>query len=100
MTEKKTSPTDREQPIYDNQNPPPEGYDVCGRRILHRQGRPGFSEDVNALEARLFQSAMTAYRKRTKLKLNVGVWSFHTSDTREIEDDLRQLNALQGIVSL
>ena len=64
------SKTDDREPIYSNSNPPPAGFDICGRTILRAD------ED-----GARFHQAMRNYRRRTGLKLHVPVWSF-------IEEDL------------
>ena len=75
------SPTDGREPIYLAPDKPYEGYDICGRKILHRDGRPGKAKAEREAESKDFRRAMANYRKRTGLKLNVQVWSF-------IEEDL------------
>ena len=91
----KTSPTDHLKPIF-TKDDCPEGYDLCGRRILHRDGRPGYPKSVMEFEQRLFKKAMKRYTKRTHLKINVPIWSFPHDDTWPMDEELRNLNELQG----
>ena len=93
--ENKRSPTDGLEPTFSNENPPPFGFDICGRRILHRDGRPGYPRHIVQMEMKLFKRAMKRYRKRTHLKLNVSVWSFADVDTAPMAEELSELRRLQ-----
>ena len=61
--------TDDLEPHWNDDDPPPQGFDVCGRRILDK------FEDQQA-----FEIAMRNYRKRTGLYLGVPKWSFIERD--------------------
>jgi hypothetical protein len=87
-------PTDDLKPIYTS-GQAPFGYDVCGRHVLHRQGRPGMPEHLGEMEATLFKRAMTMYRHRTGTRLNVGVWSFAPIDTSPLEKEIAELRRRQ-----
>ena len=50
------SPTDGREPIYLAPDKPPEGTDICGRKILHRDGRPGKAKAEREAEAKGFQT--------------------------------------------
>ena len=92
----KVSPTDQMPSVYHEDNVP-MGYDVCGRRVLHRDGRPGFPKKVAELERSIFFKAMLKYRKRTGLKPSVSIWSFTAED---LPSEINELNRLQGIMEM
>ena len=93
------SPTDQMPSVYHEDNVP-FGYDICGRRVLHRDGRPGFPKKVAEFERKLFFKAMLNYRKRTGLKPSVEVWSFPAEDFEAIKSEINELNKLQGIMEM
>ena len=94
-----TSPTDQMKPIYTDGDCP-AGYDICGRRILHRDGRPGFPLNVRERERDIFYQCRLRYTQRTGLKPFVDVWSFNESDIWPCLDRVRELNRMQGFISL
>ena len=98
-TQHERSPTDDLSPMF-KQGEAPKGYDICGRRILHRVGRDKKKSPSDLLEIELFKAAMKNYRKRTGLKLFPQVWSFPEEDLTSIRDDIEKLNQMQGIKTI
>lgn len=70
---KPVSETDGRERIYSNDDPPPKGFDICGRTIIRREEEP-----------LRFARAMRRYRARTGKKINANVWSFVSDD---LDDD-------------
>ena len=68
-TKVKVSPTDSMERIYRDGDEPPEGFDICGRRVLSAEEHKG-----------RFYQAMKNYRARTGLKIYVHIWSFPPQD--------------------
>lgn len=95
MKSEKRSPTDHMDPIYTGDQSPPFGFDICGRRVLHRDGRPGYPSHVIKIERDLFRQCMARYRARTGLNLNVTIWSFAEIDTAPLSDRLTELRKIQ-----
>ena len=97
--ELKTSPTDHLERRFTAENPPPFGFDICGRRVLWRNGRPGYPAKVMEAERVMFRLCMENYEKRTGKKIGGNVWSFPQQDTDDYADELAGLLKLQKQVN-